>query len=148
MARARQFPAILGDEDIGLAARTLARLSDAHDGALAALAWCSVNMWRAAHAGEDEPEFPLSFLLECLIEYCEADRRLRRNAPARHRLRALAALATALAADSDVGDPTGGSMLFHHGGDAPDWALARSDGRPIGTWRFYCRNLNKPGVAA
>lgn len=135
MASVRRDPAPLSHDDVGRAARVLARLPDLGHGALAALAWATVNAWRAIHADEDGVKFSLLRAVETLLEHCDADSLLRPRAMVATKWRAVSAMAAALAREGS--DPSGGAILFHHGSKAPDWALDRDDPNWIGKWAFY-----------
>ena len=131
----RHAPKPLGFEDIGRAARALARLPDSGGEARAALAWASVHFWRALNVDRAGDSFPLSVAVEVLCESATEGIERAGHARAGDVLRALAVVALALAREGD--DPTGGATHFHHGSAAPDWALTQEPSRWIGRWAFY-----------
>jgi hypothetical protein len=134
----RRHPKPLCPEDLDCAARALACLPDTGNGALAALAWASVNLWRAASADRDDP-FALSLTIQWALEIWCAETRPRERARIKDLWRALAAIAAALAAGEGDGDddPSRGAIQFHHGKAAPDWALTKEASLWIGSWAFY-----------
>lgn len=131
----RRDPTPLSYDDVGRAAYLLARLPELGHGALAALAWTTVNMWRRIHADEAGVKFPVSMVAGHMIELGEADVLSSARPVAAIKWRMVAAMASALARDGD--DPTGGAISFHHGSSAPNWALDGGEARWIGPWAFY-----------
>jgi hypothetical protein len=134
----RHRPEPLSFEDIGRAARALARLPDTDantaGNALAALAWTSVNFLVAIEADGSGP-FPLSMSTEGLIGLCAEGVNLHARPRAAKTWRALSFVAAALAHEGD--DPSQGATHFHHGSAAPDWALSKDATLWIGRWAFY-----------
>jgi hypothetical protein len=124
--------------DVARAAAALAHLPDTDDRALRALAWACGNCRRRVNAPNEmrgARSYGFAAATEGLIGLGTEGMPMPAGIASAKLWNALSVFAAVVGGHGN--DPTRGAYGFHHGGCAPNWALALEPSCWIGRWAFY-----------
>jgi len=124
--------------DVARAATALARLPDTDDSVLSGLAWACCNCRQRVNAPNERRgarSYGFAAAMEGLIGLGTEGLPMSATIPSAKLWNALSIFTAVVGGHGD--DPTRGAYGFHHGGCAPDWALALEPSCWIGRWAFY-----------